>query len=51
MLCKRGGKMIDTKNIKEEFLRYTSNYNPENERIKAKINHTLRVARKLQESC
>lgn len=39
--------MIDIKKIKEEFLKYTSNYNPENERIRAKIQHTIRVARKL----
>ena len=39
--------MIDIKQIKEEFLKYTSSYNPENERIRAKIQHTIRVARKL----
>lgn len=39
--------MIDIKKINDEFINYTSNYNPENERIKAKIQHTFRVARKL----
>ena len=37
--------MIDVEKIKQEFLNYTANYNPENERIRAKIQHTLRVAK------
>lgn len=36
--------MIDIVNIKKEFKKYVSNYNPENERIKLKIEHTARVA-------
>ena len=36
--------MIDINYIKKEFKKYVSNYNPENERIKLKIEHTARVA-------
>ena len=37
--------MIDVKNIEIEFDKYVSNYNPENERIKLKIDHIKRVAK------
>lgn len=37
--------MIDVKNIEIEFDKYVSNYNPENGRIKLKIDHIKRVAK------
>lgn len=37
--------MIDIENIKNEFEKYVANYNPENGRIKIKIDHTKRVAK------
>lgn len=36
--------MIDIENIKKEFKKYVSDYNPENERIALKIAHIARVA-------
>ena len=37
-------KSIDRKHVVEEFAAYTANYNPENPKIKLKIDHTYRVA-------
>lgn len=37
--------MIDIKNVKNKFEEYVSNYNPQNERIKLKIEHIERVAK------
>lgn len=36
--------LIDIKKAKQEFKRYVENYNPEDEKIKIKINHIERVA-------
>ena len=35
---------IDIQKAKKEFLKYVENYNPEDEKIKIKINHIQRVA-------
>jgi len=41
--------MIDIEKLKEEFDKYTSNYNPEQPRIALKINHIKRVAENCKE--
>ena len=40
---KYGGKMIDINNAKNEFLKYVQNYDLNNENIKRKEQHSLRV--------
>ena len=37
--------MIDINTIENEFVKYVSNYNPSNERVKLKIEHIRRVAK------